>query len=283
MKRRAFTLVELLVVIAIIGILVGLLLPAVQAAREAARRMSCSNNLVQIALATHHYEFSMEQFPPGVTNPNGPIRNEINAGMHIGWMTRILPYIEQQRAFEMFDFDKSAYSDENAPVRALEISAFKCPSNPMSSGGFRGQNSGDSVGTSTYAGCHHDVEAPIDADNHGMLFLNSAIRFSDISDGSSHTILIGEHLGDFDHLGWVSGTRATLRNTGEFIHLDYSEAQDRELAPLQVGGFDSFHQGGANFALADGSIHFITHSIEPEIFQQLGHRADDKLLSDDQF
>src|SRR4249919_24168 len=93
-RRMAFTLVELLVVIAIIGILVALLLPAVQAAREAARRTSCVNNQVQLALAVHSYEFHFETLPPGVTNPTGPIRNEPQ-GNHVSWIVRILPYMEE--------------------------------------------------------------------------------------------------------------------------------------------------------------------------------------------
>ena len=203
MKRKAFTLVELLVVIAIIGILIGLLLPAVQAAREAARRMSCANNMVQLGLATHHHEFSLEHFPPGVTNEDGPIRNEVDSKeLHIGWMTQILPYIEQQAAFNKFDFAKSVYGPENAEVRSLSIPTFRCPSNPTNFG----REQQPYVGTSDYAGCYHDVEAPIAADNQGVLFLNSQTRYSDITDGTTGTILFGEALGDKDRLGWVSGT-----------------------------------------------------------------------------
>ncbi len=276
MKRNAFTLVELLVVIAIIGVLVGLLLPAVQAAREAARRMSCSNNMVQIALSVHHYEFSMEHLPDGVTDDQGPIRNEENAGNHIGWMTRILPYIEQQSAFAKLDLNKSAYSPENAEVRAYEIPTFRCPSNPTT----YGRNGMKRVGTSDYAGCYHDVEAPIDEDNNGIFFLNSSIRFAQITDGSTNTIMIGEHLGDKDPLGWITGTRATLRNTGEFVDRTYNDLMNQELGGLEVGGYDSYHAGGGNFAMADGSVTFLTHNVDEQVYRYLGNRADGELIDE---
>lgn len=276
MKRNAFTLVELLVVIAIIGVLVGLLLPAVQAAREAARRMSCSNNMMQITLGIHHHEFNLEHLPDGVTGGPGPIRNEENADTHLGWMARILPYIEQQNAFEMMDFTKSAYATENAEVRAAQIPTYLCPSNPMA----YGDNNVNPVGTSHFAGCQHDVEAPIDVDNNGVLFLNSSLRFAQITDGSSNTILIGETLGDKDALGWITGTRATLRNTGQFKNLKLDEFRNQELGALEVGGFDSFHQGGGNFAMADGAVIFLTHSIDEQVYHNLGNRADGALITE---
>ncbi|QEG02486.1 hypothetical protein Mal15_66070 [Stieleria maiorica] len=276
MKRNAFTLVELLVVIAIIGVLVGLLLPAVQAAREAARRMSCSNNMVQISLSAHHYEFSMEHLPDGVTDDQGPIRNEANGGNHIGWMTRILPYIEQQAAFEKLDLSKSAYSPENAEVRSYGIPTFRCPSNPTTFGSD-GMNR---VGTSDYAGCHHDVESPIDDDNNGIFFLNSSLRFAQITDGTTNTIMIGEHLGDKDPLGWITGTRATLRNTGEFVDRNYNDHINQELTALEVGGYDSYHAGGGNFGMADGAVVFLTHNIDPQVYRHLGNRADGELIDE---
>ncbi|MDM4019085.1 DUF1559 domain-containing protein [Roseiconus lacunae] len=277
MNRKAFTLVELLVVIAIIGILIGLLLPAVQAAREAARRMSCSNNLAQIALSIHHYEFAMDHFPDGVTD-DGPIRNEINGGKHIGWMTRILPYIEQQVAFQKLDFDKSVYDPANAEVRSYDVPPYTCPSNPH----VFGRDLSPRVATSTYAGCYHDIEAPIADDNHGVFYLNSSTRFSEITDGTTSTIMAGETLGDKDAFGWVSGTRATLRNTDQFSDVGMQTFLDRELSVNEVGGFESYHPGGANFALADGAVVFLSNRIDPKIFQLMGHRSDHELLQEDE-
>src|SRR5437870_1360110 len=119
-KRSGFTLVELLVVIAIIGILVALLLPAVQSAREAARRVTCLNNIVQLNLATHGYEFHFEHLPPGVVNPDGPIRSEPQ-GTHVGWIVQILPYMEQNQLARRFDQAAGAYADKNGQVRAAQI------------------------------------------------------------------------------------------------------------------------------------------------------------------
>lgn len=281
-----FTLVELLVVIAIIGILVALLLPAVQAAREAARRNSCLNNIAQLALATHNYEFAVENLPAGTINPDGPIRSE-PIGQHVSWLVQILPYVEMRTAYDAFDQEAGAYAPENAAVRAVPVSLFMCPSYPGSE-----LNDDETAAVSTYAGCHNDVEAPIDTDNHGLLFLNSAIRYSDIRDGSSQTLLLGEvwpEVADSDaqrrrrsdSLGWVSGTRSTLRNTSRINQRppSHGEVQVDLTGPLDVGGFGSGHPGGTQMATADGSCRFINEETDPKVLRQLGNRDDGTLQS----
>ena len=276
-NHRAFTLVELLVVIAIIGVLVGLLLPAVQAAREAARRCSCSNNLAQIGLAMHSFEFAMEHLPSGSINPTGPILNE-PVGQHVGYLVQICPYIEQTAIAKNFDISLGTYAPANAAARAQEIDTFRCPSSP-----FIGTTDKLS-GLTNYAGCHHHVEAPIDEDNMGLLFLNSRIRYGDITDGSSHTILVGETMVDIIGQGWASGTRASLRNTGDFSQ-QMNPGTVAALPPTKidkkfVGGFGSNHQGGAQFCFADGSIRFLTHSIDPVLLKNYGNRADGAMMGE---
>ena len=283
---RAFTLVELLVVIAIIGVLVALLLPAVQAAREAARRVSCMNNTTQLSLSMHSYDFHHEELPPGVTNPDGPIRNE-PVGQHVSWTIKVLPYLEQNALWRRFDEEKGAYAPENAEVRKSHVEVLMCPSYAGSP-----KNQEGTIARGTYAGCHHDVEAPIDADNHGLLFLNSHIRFSDMYDGSSQTILLGECLPNEDpfDMGWVSGTRATLRNTGtvEQPHRrvlqpngQLAEAPNEQPGSTSVGGFGSYHPGAFIVAFADGSTRITSESIDREIFRRMGNRADGEIIDED--
>ena len=281
---HGFTLVELLVVIAIIGVLVALLLPAVQAAREAARRTSCVNNITQLSLSAHSYEFHFEKLPPGSTNPAGPIRSE-PTGQHVSWMIDILPYLEQQALYSHFDREAGAYAEANAPVRAARVSVMHCPSSP-----FPDRNDAQTVARSSYAGCHHDVEAPIDVKNNGLLFLNSEVRYSDIFDGSSNTLLMSETRYYPDDLGWVSGTRATLRNTSSLepprAYLPSQQTQPDgnqstevdPVDPLFVGGFGSSHNGGVNGAFADGSTRFISENIDLAVFRLLGNRADGEIL-----
>jgi len=279
-QRPGFTLVELLVVIAIIGILVALLLPAVQAAREAARRTSCLNNLAQLGLALHNFEFHFETLPPGVTDSAGPIRNEPQ-GTHVSWIVRILPYMEQNILFRRFDQSAGAYAEANAEVRAAQMATLQCPSD---AGPFI--NQAGTVAHSSYVGCHHDSEAPIDQDNHGLLFLNSKIRYAEIYDGSSMTILVSEAIVNPDGLGWVSGTRATLRNTSLIESgrpylaqpAGSGQIEKERSGSLYVGGFGSYHPGGVNVGFADGHTQFISQNVEAKVLRQLGNRADGEIM-----
>jgi prepilin-type N-terminal cleavage/methylation domain-containing protein/prepilin-type processing-associated H-X9-DG protein len=287
-RGAGFTLIELLVVIAIIAVLIALLLPAVQAAREAARRIQCVNNLVQIGVALQNYEAAHEVLPPGVVNPTGPILNT-PSGYHYGWMVQVLPFLEQGNTFKRVKFNASVYDPVNDTVRAHMISIFMCPSD----GGAPGNN---------YAACHNDVEAPIDAKNTGVFFLNSSVHTADIVDGTSFTIFVGEAARNTGALGWMSGTRATLRNTGSPINGpgggfptgSPDTGDDGNPVPADpspgsvdlralVGGYSSRHAGGSNFAFGDGSVKFLKNSISPKVYRHLGNRADGEMISADQF
>jgi len=267
LTRTAFTLVELLVVIAIISILIGMLLPAVGTMQEAARRATCQGRLARLGFALQKHESSNGTLPPGSTNPKGPIHN-VPQGIQLSWTVHLLPLLDEAGTFNQIDLAAGAYAEKNAPVRNLRIAAFVCPS----------QRSGvePATPTSNYAGCHHDVEAPIADDNHGVLFLNSHISARDVADGVEHTIYLGEKLIALDDLGWMSGTRATLRNTGTPI----GEFDDEKPAnDLFVGGFGSCHPAGTNFLFGDVAVRFVNRAINQEIYQQLANRADGKLLT----
>ncbi len=284
-RRSGFTLIELLVVIAIIAVLIALLLPAVQQAREAARRTQCKNNLCQIGLAIHNYEMAHNVLPPGSVNPTGPVRSE-PIGYHMSWAVQILPYLEHQNAFRTIDFTVGAYDPKNEKARALVISAYVCPSD------FRSPTDNRNIAATSFAGVQHDEEAAIDHGNHGAFVLNLAVPMDSVTDGSSSTLFVGEKAMLTDELGWISGTRATLRNAGDKINLNLTALRNQ--FPLQgnnsgvgvpvtteyVGGFSSHHTGGAHFMLGDGSIRFLNQNIEHATFRRLANRSDGEPVSD---
>jgi prepilin-type N-terminal cleavage/methylation domain-containing protein len=300
---RGFTLIELLVVIAIISVLIALLLPAVQAAREAARRAQCGNNLVQLAIALQNYDAAYERLPPGVVNDTDPVLDQAK-GYHFGWLPQILPFFEQKNAYNHLNFKFGVYDATNLTCRSILIEGFLCPSD---SGNLRRSASG--LAMTNYAGCHNDVEAPISARNNGVLFLNSAVRIEDVTDGTSQTIFISEKLNDGLDQGWASGTRASLRNSGSrsspafggrvqfTMESDVKEggagpaidgkvieiSADEKGDGLFVGSFGSRHPGGQNVALGDGSVRFLKSSASPHVRRLLSNRADGDLLSADQY
>ena len=154
------------------------------------------------------------------------------------------------------------------------------------------------VATTNYAACHNDAEAPIDVKNNGVFYLNSNTRYDDVTDGTSSTIFLGEKkLLNAPSLGWISGTNATLRNAGTQVNgpstLGIAPGDEDDARPppggaptpanLVVGGFSSFHSGGANFAFGDGSVRFLKNSMSPKVFRRLANRADGDLVSADQY
>ncbi|MFK7818921.1 MAG: DUF1559 domain-containing protein [Planctomycetaceae bacterium] len=282
-RIRGFTLIELTMVLAVISILISLLLPAIQQTREVARRTSCKNNLRQIGIGLANYHEAFRLFPPGTVNEIGPIQNK-PIGYHMSWIVQILPHIGFPNTFEGIDFSKGAYATENVafePDPQLR-QVIKCPSSPRSG-----------AETSSYVGSCHHLDAPIDVDMTGVLFLNSSISRDDILDGDAHTILIGERLvSPSETLSWMSGTSATLRagtieshsqNAGGGLYQWNPRAQqfepDKEGASPSIGGFGSFHTRGVNFLFCDGSVKVISETINPQTLQLLANRSDGEYVS----
>jgi prepilin-type N-terminal cleavage/methylation domain-containing protein/prepilin-type processing-associated H-X9-DG protein len=271
-RRPGFTMIELLMVVAIIMVLITLILPAVASSRESARRVHCTNNLLQLGIALGNYVSTHEVLPPGVVDHTGPIQN-LPRGYQFGWLVQILPFIEQRNLYNEFDFRRGLHEGRNSTVQTAPLMLLSCPQ-----------------GGSGFAGCHHDVEAPIDADDHGVLFLNSHVAYDDISDGRAYTLLLGEFWGP-STLGWASGTRESLRNTGHRINAPdptsmkpgATRTTSGMVALTFVGGFGSRHPLGANFLFCDGAVHFLKQTIDQRIFRSLGNRADGNLIDGDQF
>ena len=267
-----FTLIELLVVIAIIAVLIALLLPAVQQAREAARRTQCRNNLMQFGLALHIYELAHSMLPPGSVNASASIEDN-PIGYHVGWMVQILPFMDQGLAYRKYDFDQGVYAEKNKPVREHIVASYICPSVP---------NVTNDDAISCYAASHNDVDSPITDKGNGLMFLNSSVRYQDITDGTFCTTLVGEVIPTGRSLGWASGTSTTLRVARPINEWTKNNHQRMGLpahvdSPIQLG-FNSAHTGGATFLFADGSCRFISENISQQMFFHLVNRADGNLI-----
>jgi prepilin-type N-terminal cleavage/methylation domain-containing protein/prepilin-type processing-associated H-X9-DG protein len=284
-RQPGFTLIELLVVIAIIAILIALLLPAVQQAREAARRGSCQNNLLQLGLGLQQYHQTHQVFPPGSVNATSPIVDN-GRGYQFGWAAQILPYLDQGLLYSKIDFQRSVHDEKNFRLLGFLPPVFRCSSSVL-------------IGPS-YGGCHNDMEAPIEYGNHGVLTLNSSVRLQDLTDGRQATLLLGEIVSTG---AFLNGTPATLRNAGSL-----GDLEERRIAQMTqhenyftsspqlpggetieppetrpVGGFNSYHSGGSNFSLADGSVRLISNEVDRLVFQHLAHRADGNLINLESF
>ncbi len=288
--RRGFTLVELLVVIAIIGILVALLLPAIQAAREAARRTQCSNNLKQLALALHNYHDVYNCFPPAVAGD----------GRRATWFLRTMPFIEMGAVADQIDWSDASPIWNRGQLRDLMESRFPavmCPSDPnvrsRKPRGFYG-NYMANFGTVRFYHPNTVIQG-VSPFGDGIFYANSYTAFADITDGLSNTLLLGEILispaigdsfssgtyeargclWDADSGGGIFSARAEP-NSGTPDMFAYcktsSNAYWQNFTPCRgpAGGANiarhiaarSQHPGGVQVALADGSVRFISDMIE---------------------
>ena len=271
-ERRAFTLIELLVVIAIIGVLVALLLPAVQSAREAARRAECKNHLKQLALAMHNYHDAHRRFPSGYIVETG-----------WGWGTMLLPFIDQRPLFETvrpsgeMDLSNSPLLDQLRTPLAL----FECPSDSHPEWNDKSKpkvKAKEAIAHSNYIGIMgSQLSNPV---GNGTLYQNSSIKMADILDGTSNTLLFGER-DYFERRGsiWAGSTNHTDTNRNFLI------SQTADLTKINAedqNAFGSLHRGGAQFAFADGSVHFLSETMDAQdgtgndmgTWQRLGARSD---------
>ena len=303
--NRGFTLIELLVVIAIIAILVALLLPAVQQAREAARRATCRNKLKQIALGLHNYHESASCFPFGWDQRGA------------SWSTMLLPQIDQGPLYKRLIFQESGPGNWNAngsPNEAAAgtiLSVFRCPSmvQPLqlnNSGipkrvpsSYRGNGGSESSSDDTSTIAIPNTKGLENQHQNGIFHACSSVRMRDITDGSSHTLLLGESSTDtafvkdgqaMDH--WYIGSPQTdpCRCDGgtggtefsEFVGTTIVGINLRQINPAAHGrlmelSFGSYHSGGAHFALGDGAVRFISENIDQKLYQSLGSRNGDEV------
>jgi len=270
-RRLAFTLVELLVVIAIIGVLVALLLPAVQAAREAARRTQCSNNLKQIGLGLHNYHDVLKTFPSGF------VANSSSDGNGWGWGAFILPYIEQKSLYDALEVSKVKVPTTATTLTKTRIDAYRCPSDVGPDvNTHRGNH-----GTSNYAGvagASSDGGVIDGTNNNGLFFRNSRIGMHSITDGTSNTLAVGERA--YNSNPW-NGAVWVGRSTGYANHLWVLwDNADHRLKGTYQWAFSSLHPGGVQFVLADGSVRFLSETIDGTTLRRLAQRNDGQVLGE---
>jgi prepilin-type N-terminal cleavage/methylation domain-containing protein/prepilin-type processing-associated H-X9-DG protein len=285
-RSAGFTLVELLVVITIIGILIALLLPAVQAAREAARRMQCSNNMKQIGLAIHLYAEKQTRFPPPYLTAYGH-----------GVFSFMLPYLEQQNLYNKFKYMGGTATNEAQSVRYTPVPCYACPSYafaPIVMDPVVAEARYVHGALTTYQGVHGvlgTVTTNEDATSWGYLPRNGFFQsqrsrpISEITDGLSHTLAFGEFVqrdadaGSAYSLppgnvrGWIIGCNDGLASyVTKVVVYSINKNIDRGNAGAIAYNylpFGSDHPGGCNFVLADGSVHFLSENTSLKVYQGL--------------
>ncbi|MGB7949626.1 MAG: DUF1559 domain-containing protein, partial [Candidatus Binatia bacterium] len=299
LRRPGFTLVELLVVIAIIGVLVALLLPAVQAAREAARRTQCTNNLKQFGVAMLNHHATKKTFPPGSMRDIGggkPNFRDPRVSPH----TRLLPYLEEQALYDIVDWTYGWESDVHTVLRKTNVPGFACPSKDNNDAAYYYVGNQWKTGPGEYATHYVGVLGAkglipgsrdnYDVDNstaqhggfatNGILIRDRAISAAKVTDGLSKTFLMGEmawDIGEFE--AWMGGLSPGWQNsmtTKNVLHPLNSYKYDLQFNQLFINdtSFGSEHAGrGAHFLMGDGSVHFLSEDIQLDLLKSFASRA----------
>jgi prepilin-type processing-associated H-X9-DG protein len=286
-RRDAITLVELLVVIAIIGILVALLLPAVQAAREAARRAQCINNLKQIGVSLQNFYTAHDVFPRGAG------RNPKTQDYLYSWSAQVLPYVEESNALGLLDLNYAYNTPQNqAAIRTL-IPLYQCPSAPpnelvtccifIPGEQDAAQTNYSAIGTHLKKD-YGEVLVP--ADGTGVMYDLSKTKFKDIIDGSSKTFVVGEVLADPDDPYKTAYPKYCPGGNCVVAQVWMAENRITSYWGINAGitilqsGIVSAHPGGANFVFADGHVTYLPETIDQNVLIALTTRAGAEVISE---
>jgi prepilin-type N-terminal cleavage/methylation domain-containing protein/prepilin-type processing-associated H-X9-DG protein len=298
-RSRAFTLIELLVVISIIGVLVALLLPAVQAAREAARRAQCVNNLKQIGLAMQNYHASFQTLPPGYVSNFDASGNDTGPGW--GWAAMLLPQMEQKPLFDAINFNLPIEAPASQTSRLVLIGGFLCPSDSVPPSWLATMRDAGGVATQSicqvvsanYVGMYGTSDPGIDGD--GIFFRDGNIGLRDITDGTSQTIAAGERSQNLGQATWVGSVTGAVLFPVDNDGIGYPRAESApgmvlghaggRFGPGNPGGevnqFYSRHPGGVTFLFADGHVAFLKTTMTNTTFRALATRAGGETISGD--
>ena len=275
-SRTGFTLIELLVVIAIIAILIALLVPAVQKVRESAARLQCVNNLKQMGLAMHGYHGAMKVFPPGYSASGAYVNGATDTTPGWGWGTYILPYLDQSPLYSQFDLTQPV---QNYPGIQAMLAVYLCPSDIMPPSAFAVTDASWNqiclAGPTSYAACCGANVSTTGATGNGVFYRNSTVTINQISDGTSNTILVEERCFANVQGVWSGAINGGYCNQGLYNQAAVAGKLGQgagDLVLIHAGTINSAsgrnlddcnskHTGGANFLMADGSVHFF-HSVQ---------------------